>query len=583
VEILDQRHPGRPLGLPNQALQHAEELALARLGVHARRGLRRVGHPEELEHHRQHLAERLVDQQQPPGDLLARATVVVLLGDAVVGTEDLEDGQEGDVSAVGHGAPFEHREPPRAAALGELVAEPALADPRLGHHAQHLSARLAATGQRRLESLHVALAAHELREAAGARDLEAGAQAAHTLELQEVKRLGEALDPRRAEIAQFEVAGGEVCGVLRQQYLARLRQFLHSCGEPDGLPLCGVVHAQVAADLPDHDLARVDPHTHGEVQPPLDPQLVRVAPQLVAQVERRIARPLGMVLMGDGCPEERHDAVAGVLVDGALEAVDAVRQDLEEAVEDAVPLLGVHLLGQLQGALHVSEEHGHLLALALERRLALEDLLGQVLGGVVAGIALLPRGFGRSRRRPAGPGKCVPVPHGYPLDLGQLLDQFAEGVVIDVELALEGAERDAPVAFQERPGFLDGFQEAHRLRSWLPKVGFYALGTLRVTPIRWTTRRLPALPNSGDMDFGRQSASRLRHPLAKPHLDDGRLDHVRRPQVRPVLSREVEESEPQPLSSLQSHAGPAQCIYLCQGVTRRRASCIVTRPPNNRN
>ena len=45
-------------------------------------------------------------------------------------------------------------------------------------------------------------------------------------------------------------------------------------------------------------------------------------------------------------------------------------------------------LGQLHRALDVGEEHAHLLALALERRLALEDLLGQVVGRVVAGVAL---------------------------------------------------------------------------------------------------------------------------------------------------------------------------------------------------
>ncbi len=92
--------------------------------------------------------------------------------------------------------------------------------------------------------------------------------------------------------------------------------------------------------------------------------------------------------MGDGRPEERHDAVAGVLVDRALEAVHAVRQDLEEAVEDPVPLLGVDLLGQLHRALDVGEEHRHLLALALQGGLGLEDLVGQVLRGVVAGLAL---------------------------------------------------------------------------------------------------------------------------------------------------------------------------------------------------
>ena len=43
-----------------------------------------------------------------------------------------------------------------------------------------------------------------------------------------------------------------------------------------------------------------------------------------------------MVLVGNGRAEQRHDTVAGVLVDRALEAVDALGENLEEAVQDAV-------------------------------------------------------------------------------------------------------------------------------------------------------------------------------------------------------------------------------------------------------
>ena len=143
-----------------------------------------------------------------------------------------------------------------------------------------------------------------------------------------------------------------------------------------------VVHAQVVADLPDHDFARVEPHAHREAEPLLPPQLVRVATQLIAQAKRRVAGPLRVVLVGDRRPEQRHDAVARVLVDGPFVAMHPLRQDLEEAVEDAVPLLGVDLLGQLHRALHVGEEDGHLLALALQGGLRLEDLVGEVLRGV---------------------------------------------------------------------------------------------------------------------------------------------------------------------------------------------------------
>ena len=65
----------------------------------------------------------------------------------------------------------------------------------------------------------------------------------------------------------------------------------------------------------------------------------------------------------------------------------AVGEDLEEAVEDAVPLLGVDLLGQFHGAFHVGKQRGDLFAFAFEGGLRVQDLVGEVLGCVAAGLA----------------------------------------------------------------------------------------------------------------------------------------------------------------------------------------------------
>jgi hypothetical protein len=127
----------------------------------------------------------------------------------------------------------------------------------------------------------------------------------------------------------------------------------------------------------------VDADPGGEVEPVLASHLLGVVAKRVAQPERCVTGTLHVVLVRDGRAEERHDAVAGVLVDGALEAVHALGQDLEEAVEDAVPRLGVQPLRQLHRTLHVREEHRHVLALALERRFRAEDAIGQVFGRVV--------------------------------------------------------------------------------------------------------------------------------------------------------------------------------------------------------
>src|SRR6266705_7133588 len=119
-------------------------------------------------------------------------------------------------------------------------------------------------------------------------------------------------------------------------------------------------------------------------------------------MERRPAGALRVVLVRDRRPEEGHDPVARVLVHRSLEAVHAVGEDGEEAVEDPVPRLGVHLLGELHRALHVGEEDGHLLALALEGGARGEDLLGEMTGGV--GARRLPLGW-----RPDRPRRCAAV------------------------------------------------------------------------------------------------------------------------------------------------------------------------------
>jgi hypothetical protein len=142
------------------------------------------------------------------------------------------------------------------------------------------------------------------------------------------------------------------------------------------MPLGRVVHAQVVADLADHDLAGVEAHARREGDASLPFQLLHVVSELIGELQRRVACAVGVILVGDGRAEERHDAVAGVLIDRALEAVDTVRQDREEAVENRVPGLGVDALCEIHGALEVHEQHGHELALALERALGGEDLVG---------------------------------------------------------------------------------------------------------------------------------------------------------------------------------------------------------------
>jgi hypothetical protein len=55
-----------------------------------------------------------------------------------------------------------------------------------------------------------------------------------------------------------------------------------------------------------------------------------------------------------------------------------------------VPLLWINLLRQLHGALHVCEQYGHLLSLALEGAAGGQNPPGKVLGRVGARVAVGP-------------------------------------------------------------------------------------------------------------------------------------------------------------------------------------------------
>src|SRR5262245_18359440 len=69
--------------------------------------------------------------------------------------------------------------------------------------------------------------------------------------------------------------------------------------------------------------------------------------------------------------------------------MNALGQDLEEPLHNAMPLFGIYLFGQTHRPLHTGEEYRDLLALAFEGRPRRQDLLSEVLGRVGAGIGSL--------------------------------------------------------------------------------------------------------------------------------------------------------------------------------------------------
>ena len=85
--------------------------------------------------------------------------------------------------------------------------------------------------------------------------------------------------------------------------------------------------------------------------------------------QRGAHRTLGVVLVGDGGPEQRHDGVADDLVDAPAEGRDVAHEALEAPVDDALHLLGVAELRQRREADEVGEQDRGDASLVRPRRL----------------------------------------------------------------------------------------------------------------------------------------------------------------------------------------------------------------------
>jgi hypothetical protein len=170
-----------------------------------------------------------------------------------------------------------------------------------------------------------------------------------------------------------------------EQDRTRGRHLLHAGSQVRGLPHGGVVHAEVRPDGANDDLARVqtDPDLDGDALG--SPQFLGAPLHGVLHAERCVTSPNRMVLLRDGRTEERHDAIAHHLVDGALVAMDGLHHAFEDGIENFASFLGIAVSEQLHRALQIGEEDGDLLALALEGGLRREDLRGEMLGGVRLG------------------------------------------------------------------------------------------------------------------------------------------------------------------------------------------------------
>ena len=383
VEILDHQHERVLAAMGQQEVAHGFRGApLALHGVHRlHRGVARVEREERTEegHRPRDVVSGLAD---PTLDLVQHGLDVVAFLDTKKVAQEVEDGEVGDGMTVGDAA-AEH--PPRAGSLGmvaELQQETRLTNARLAIDEDCLALARLDIGKAALEQGQLGRASDERGEPALALSLQAATHAARTLDAVRPDRESFALDAHLAHGLQDEIGAHDLGDVLAHEDLAGLRKRKQPRRQVRGVPDRGVVHAQVVADLADDHGTGVEPHAHVELDATLGAELVAVGNERALKTEGRVDRAQGMVLVGDGRAEQRHEPVTEELIDGTFVAVDLPEHQFERTVHEDVDVLGIEPFGQRGEAGDVGEKHRDLLTFTFEGGLRGQDLFGKMPGRV---------------------------------------------------------------------------------------------------------------------------------------------------------------------------------------------------------
>src|SRR4030095_7953883 len=274
----------------------------------------------------------------------------VELLDAEVAPELIDDGQERDRPAERDALPLE---PGRVlAAPGQrptdLEEQARLADAGITRDEDDLAAPRLRLTEALTENVQLTLPPHQWRQPPLAGGVETRAPAPWPHDLVSVNRCA-ALHRLLAEVERLEEPADRPQRRFADQHAAGPGPLLHAGRDVRGVAHRGVVHPEVVPDATAHDRARVEPDPHPDRRTLAGLDLAAQIAHRALDSERRVDGATRAVLVGDGRAEERHDTVAGVLVDRALESVDFRRDRFEATIHDLMDVLGVPTLGEAPG------------------------------------------------------------------------------------------------------------------------------------------------------------------------------------------------------------------------------------------
>ena len=172
--------------------------------------------------------------------------------------------------------------------------------------------------------------------------------------------VGEALDGEGSGLLALKAVEQRPPHRLGYQNLARPRGISQPRGEVHRVARDRVLAVRDAPRAAGHHFATGDADVHHN----RPPRLRSEGGHGVADGQRRPHRPLGVVAVSDGCAEDRHDAVADVLVDPAAVLGDEAIGVGEEMLQERVHLLRVEFATERGVAGEVGEEDRDLPALA---------------------------------------------------------------------------------------------------------------------------------------------------------------------------------------------------------------------------
>jgi hypothetical protein len=296
---------------------------------------------EQRERRGDRVLQRPIQRQQRPGDLgLHRAGVISSL-DSTIGAEQLDRRQVRCRFSIGGGRALEHEPAVGPMRTNELVEKPRLAHPGLADHRDDLAPARAGLLLSLAQLLDFGVASDEACEPARRRSLEPGPHRSGSRDFVHVDRPAKALDVDWSQGPDLDVALGQAQAISRHQNRAWRRELLYPRRQMSRLSDRGVVHPQVAADRSHDHFTRVqaDPDLDGHALGA--PHFFRVLLDRLLHPERGIARPYGVIFMGERRAEQRHDAVAHHLVDGTLVVMDRLHHPLEDGIENLARLFGV--------------------------------------------------------------------------------------------------------------------------------------------------------------------------------------------------------------------------------------------------